>query len=111
MRRRFGQERGRARCVSGSGASTREDAGAGGRDRSSQVGVGCEGQGSESRPAERDRSLLGDFIRRPRALAGIGTALWAEVKAEVMPALPKVVVLETERRRAAGARGRGGGEG
>lgn len=36
-----------------------------------QVGVEREGQGSEGRPAERDRSLLGDFIRRPRALAGI----------------------------------------
>ena len=40
-----------------------------------------------------------------------GTALWAEVKAEVMLALPKVVVLETERRRAVGAGGRGGGDG
>lgn len=36
-----------------------------------QAGVECEGQGSESRPAERDRSLLGDFVRRPRALSGI----------------------------------------
>lgn len=37
-----------------------------------------------------------------------GTALLAEVKAEVMLALPKVRVLEAERRRAVGAGGRVG---
>lgn len=68
-----------------------------------QVGVECEGRGSESRPAEGGRSLLGDFMGGGVLWLAFGIALLAEVKAEVMLALPKVVAVEMERSKAIGA--------